>query len=51
MGFDQQLGMPTYGGYAVGFHIVQAYLNRTGRSVEEATLEPAHRIIDEAGYL
>ncbi len=28
-------GMPTYGGYAIGYHVVQACLNRSGRSIEK----------------
>lgn len=43
-------GMPPYGGYAVGYHVVQAYLRRTGKSVEEATFVPADEIVRESGY-
>jgi uncharacterized protein YjaZ len=50
MSFDA-VGMPTFGGYAVGYHIVQAYLRATGASIEEATLTPAHVIAGESGYL
>jgi uncharacterized protein YjaZ len=43
-------GMPTYGGYAVGYHLVQAYLRRTGRTIEETTFLPAEEIVVESGY-
>lgn len=48
-GFEK-IGMPEYGGYAVGYHVVQAYLKRTGSSIEEATLTPASEIIARSGY-
>jgi uncharacterized protein YjaZ len=51
MGFDQGLGMPDFGGYAVGYHLVQAYLKQSGASIEEATLTPVEQIIEESGYL
>ncbi len=51
MGFDEGLGMPDFGGYAVGYHIVRAFLDRSGTSIEEATLIPAHEIIDGSGFL
>jgi uncharacterized protein YjaZ len=43
-------GMPTYGGYVVGYHVVQSYLKRTGKSVEEATFIPAAEIVEVSGY-
>lgn len=45
-----QVGMPDYGGYAVGYHVVQAFLRRTGRTIEEATFLPAAQIVAESGY-
>lgn len=45
------VGMPNFGGYAVGYHTVQAYLRRTGKTIEEATLRPAAEIIKESKYL
>jgi len=45
------VGMPTYGGYAMGYRVVQAYLERTGSTVVEATFVPAGQIIKESGYL
>lgn len=49
MQFDQ-VGMPDFGGYAVGYHVVQAFLQRTGCSAAEATALPAQQIIQESGY-
>lgn len=43
-------GMPAFGGYAVGYHLVQAYLKKSGKSVEEATFIPSMHIVDESGY-
>lgn len=43
-------GMPTYGGYAVGYHVVQAFLKRTGQTIEEATFLPARQIVEESGF-
>ncbi len=45
-----ELGMPDFGGYAVGYHVVQAYLQRTGSSVVEATFVSAQEIVRESGY-
>jgi uncharacterized protein YjaZ len=33
----EALGIPHCGGYAVGYHVVQAYLRKTGKTVAEAT--------------
>jgi uncharacterized protein YjaZ len=49
MGF-QALGMPDYGGYAIGYRVVQAYLDRSGHSIEEATFLPAAEIVQESGF-
>lgn len=46
----QPVGMPDYGGYAVGYHVVQAFLRRTGCTIEEATFLPAAQIVRESGY-
>ena len=48
-GFEK-IGMPAYGGYAVGYHIVQAFMNNTGCSIQEAIYLPAEQIISESGY-
>lgn len=46
-----KIGMPPFGGYAVGYQIVQAYLKRTDKTVEEATFIPSDEIVAESGYL
>ena len=43
-------GMPLYGGYAVGYSVVQAFLDRTGVGIEEATFLPAREIIERSGF-
>ena len=48
--FDPVGGMPTYGGYAIGYHVVQAFLQRTGTTIEEATFLPARQIVEESGF-
>lgn len=48
-GFDK-IGMPKFGGYAVGFHVVQAYLANTGQTATEATFVSAQEIIEKSGY-
>lgn len=45
-----KVGMPSFGGYAVGYRVVQAYLRKTGRTIQEATYTPAEQIIAESGY-
>ena len=49
-GFTALGGMPTYGGYAIGYHVVQAFLRRSGRSIEEATFLPAGEIVTGSGF-
>lgn len=44
------VGMPDYGGYAVGYRVVQAWLARTGGTIEDATFLPADQILAESGY-
>lgn len=44
------VGVPTYGGYAIGYHVVQAYLQRTATTIEEATFTPANEIVEGSGY-
>lgn len=43
-------GVPTHAGYAVGYHLVQAYLRRAGKSAAEATLVPSSEIVRVAEY-
>ena len=49
-GFPKLGGMPAYGGYAIGYRIVQAYLERTGNTVAQATQVPTEEIIAESLY-
>ncbi len=49
-GFAPLGGMPVFGGYAVGYHLVQAFLKRTGIRIEEATFLPAAEIVTGSGY-
>jgi uncharacterized protein YjaZ len=46
----QKVGMPDYGGYAVGYRVVQAYLERCGKTVKQATFLPAGEIIRASGF-
>jgi uncharacterized protein YjaZ len=47
---DPGAGLPTYGGYALGYRVVQAYLQRTGKSVVETTFVPAQTILAGSGF-
>lgn len=49
-GYEALGGMPTYGGYAIGYHLVQAFLKRSGKSIEEATFLPADEIVAGSGF-
>ncbi len=44
------VGIPAFAGYAVGYHAVQAFLKKTGMSVEQATLLDGETIMQESGY-
>ena len=46
----QKIGMPAYGGYAIGYRVVQAYLQRASQSVAEATFVPASEIVEKSEY-
>lgn len=46
----QDFGMPFCGGYAVGYHVIQAYLKKTGISIEKATIIDGDEIIKASGY-
>jgi uncharacterized protein YjaZ len=43
-------GVPDFAGYAIGYRVVRQYLQRTGRSVVEATFLPSQEIIAESGF-
>jgi uncharacterized protein YjaZ len=49
-GYEPLGGMPNYGGYVVGYHLVQAFLQRTGMSVEEATFISADEIVAKSQF-
>jgi uncharacterized protein YjaZ len=44
-GYEPLGGMPTYGGYTIGYHVVQAYLERSGQTIEEATFVSTDEIV------
>lgn len=44
------VGMPTYGGYTIGYRVVKAFLERTGTPVTAATFLPAGEIVEQSGY-
>ena len=46
----EKIGMPAFGGYAVGYHVVQAYMQRTGKSIEATTFVSGEEICAESGY-
>jgi uncharacterized protein YjaZ len=43
-------GVPNFAGYAIGYRIVRQYLQRTGKTVAEATFLPSREIIAESGF-
>lgn len=44
------LGIPDYAGYTLGYQVVWAYLERTGRTAVEATYTPWQEIVRGSGY-
>lgn len=48
-GYPRQ-NVPDHAGYTLGFELVQAYLERTGRSAAEATYVPWREIVEASGY-
>jgi uncharacterized protein YjaZ len=46
----EDIGIPFCGGYAVGYHAVQAYLKNTGISIEKATIIDGDEIMKSSGY-
>jgi len=46
----EAVGVPAFAGYAIGYKVVQAYLQRTGQSVVEASFVPARQIIAESRF-
>lgn len=50
MGYTPQ-GLPDFAGYSIGYHIVQAYIERTGRTAAEVTYVPWREIVEKSRYL
>lgn len=46
----QDFGMPFAGGDAIGYHATQAYLRKTGISIEKATVIDGDEIMKASGY-
>lgn len=42
-----EAGLPYCAGYAVGYHLIKYYLQKTGISIEEATILPHEEILKE----
>lgn len=42
-------GMPYCAGYACGYYLVKHFLEKTGKTIEEASILPAQEILDAAG--
>ena len=40
------VGLPYCAGYACGYHLVKHYLNKTGKSIAEATILPASEVLN-----
>jgi uncharacterized protein YjaZ len=47
---SEALGIPYCGGYAVGYHAVQAFIRKTGISIEKATILDGDEIMRLSGY-
>lgn len=49
---SEALGIPYCGGYAVGYHAIQAYLRKTGKTITEVTKDfiDGEDIIKQSGY-
>lgn len=44
-----EVGLPYCAGYAVGYHLIQYFLQKTGISIEEAAILPHEAILREVG--
>jgi len=42
-----EVGLPYCAGYAIGYYMVKYYLEKTGFSIEKATIRPAEQILNE----
>lgn len=43
-------GLPDFAGYAMGYRLVLAYLERSGQSAAQATYRPWQEIVSESGF-
>lgn len=44
------LGIPDFAGYAIGYRLVQAYLQKTGQNIVQATYAPWLDIVEKSGF-
>ena len=44
-------GLPDFAGYAVGYHVVRMYLERSGKSAAQATYVSWREIVEGSGFL
>ncbi len=44
------IGMPDFAGYALGYFVVQAYMEKTGADIIETTFTPVDEIIGMSGF-
>ena len=44
------VGLAHCAGYTIGYQVVQTYLNRTGKTIVEATFTPFAEIIEQSGF-
>lgn len=44
------LGLPYCAGYTIGYQVIQAYLQHTGKTATEATFVPSKQIIEQSGF-
>jgi uncharacterized protein YjaZ len=49
---SEALGIPFCGGYAAGYHAIQAYLCKTGKTIAEVTKDfiDGEEIVKQSGY-
>lgn len=45
-----RLSLPPFAGYAVGYHLVQSFLEKTGKNIVEATFITTDKIIEESAF-
>ncbi|MFC7373508.1 DUF2268 domain-containing protein [Fictibacillus iocasae] len=46
----EKIGLTNFAGYAVGYHVVQSYLKKTGKTIMEATVTPAEEIFIDSRF-